>query len=139
MWIGSAVPGHDDAAIGNEIAVSSCRIAFQFVRRRQRNDRNDNALLRRKSCKYVAVAAIVARAAENLPSFRLGKETEGLVQHLHRCRSHERVAGDAETVDRRAINLADTFYRINIVGQVTHREALIILVDVEDHPIESNK
>jgi hypothetical protein len=35
--------------------------------------------------------------------------------------------------------VADTFYRINILGQVTHREALIILVDVEDHLIESNK
>jgi hypothetical protein len=35
--------------------------------------------------------------------------------------------------------VADSFYRINVVGQVTHREGLIILVDIEDHPIESNK
>ena len=68
-----AAPGHDDAAVSDEICVSRRRIALKRLRIDQRQDRHKNAFLRRKSRDDVTVTGVVAGAANRLPALRIGK------------------------------------------------------------------
>jgi len=111
-----ALPRHDNAAFGRKIAIGCCRVAAQGFRIDQCDNRHNNAILCRKARDNIAIPAIVARTANDLPAFRL-RETAARNPHSGRRGTiHQQVSGNAVIVDRNAVDLSNRGHGVDVCG-----------------------